>query len=308
MCSLIKHLSNYLTLRRSLGYKLEGTEKLLKNFVVFLDTKRTQTVTVALAMEWALLPKNVQPSHWSKRLSVVRLFAQYLIAYAPETEVPSPALLYARTKRTEPYLYSDEQINRILNACLSETSKGLRHLTYYTFFGLLAVTGCRISEMVNLSISDVNLRTGILTIRGSKFGKSRELPISSTTKDILRDYANKRAIFAIHQSVDNYFISERGKPLTVNGVEIVYVRLSKKIGLRNKDDSFGPRVHDFRHSFAIKTIINCYKDNADVHQVMPLLATYLGHTKPSDTYWYLTNVPELMALAAERLEQSGELL
>lgn len=181
-------------------------------------------------------------------------------------------------------------------------------LTYYTFFGLLAVTGCRISEMVNLSISDVNLKTGILTIRGSKFGKSRGLPISSTTKDILRDYANKRSIFAIHQPVDNYFISEQGKPLTVNGVEIFYVRLSKKIGLRHKDDSFGPRVHDFRHSFAIKTIINCYKDNADVHQVMPLLATYLGHTKPSDTYWYLTNVPELMALAAERLEQSGELL
>ena len=181
-------------------------------------------------------------------------------------------------------------------------------MTFYTLFGLLAVTGCRISEMVKLSIDDVNLKAGIITIRKSKFGKSRYLPIHASTNDKLITYTNHRSIFIKQPSTDSFFISEKGKPLTVNTAEIFYVRLSKKIGLRNQADSFGPRIHDFRHTFAINSLINCYKANADVDQIIPILATYLGHKKPSDTYWYLTNVPELMALAAERLEQSGELL
>jgi len=307
MCSLEQHLTNYLAFRRSLGYELAGSERLLKNFVAFLDVKHSRTITIKLAMEWTLLSKNVQPSYWSKRLSVVRLFAQYLVAYIPETEVPDPGLLNARTKRAEPYLYTDKQINQILNACLSAQSKGLRHLTYYTLFGLLAVTGCRISEMINLSLRDVNLKVSAITIRGSKFGKSRCLPISSSTTEHLIAYSERRSVFSRELDVDNYFISEQGKPLTVNGVEIFYVRLSKNIGLRHKDDSFGPRIHDFRHTYVIKSVINCYKSNADVHQLMPLLATYLGHKKPSDTYWYLSNVPELMALAAEKFELAGDL-
>lgn len=308
MFSLKQHLGNYLALRRSLGYKLEDSERLLNDFVVFLKMKSSRTITTKLAMEWALLPENVQPSCWSRRLSVVRLFSQYLLAYIPETEVPDTSLLNARKKRAEPYLYSDKQIKQILSACLSERSNGLRHLTYYTFFGLLAVTGCRIGELVNLSTNSVNLKTSIITIRGSKFGKSRYLPISSSTNDSLVAYSSQQSIITRQPCVDNYFISEQGKPLTINGVETFFVCLSKKIGLRNKDDSFGPRVHDFRHSYAIKSIINCYQANGDVHQLMPLLATYLGHKKPSDTYWYLSNVPELMALAAERLERSGDLL
>ncbi len=308
MCSLKNHLTNYLALRRSLGYKLKEDEGILNNFVSFLKGKYSPTITVKLAMEWALLPKNVQPSHWSKRLSIIRLFSQYLVAYIPETEVPDPGLLYAKTKRTNPHLYSDEQVKEVLKACFDEPSKGLRHLTYYTFFGLLVVTGCRISELVNLPIGDVDLKAGLITIRNSKFGKSRYLPISTSTIANLIIYSKRRDIFTGQPSADNYFLSEQGKPLTINGVETFYVRLSKKIGLRRKEDSVGPRIHDFRHSYAIKTIIKWYKANADVHQLMPLLATYLGHKKPSDTYWYLSNVPELMALAAQRLEQSGDLL
>lgn len=308
MHNLTKHLANYLALRRSLGYKLEQDERLLRSFTTYLEEKSEPTITAAIAMEWALFPKNVRPSHWSKRLSVVRLFAQYLITFVPETEVPDKSLLYAKTQRTEPYLYTDKQVKQILDACLKEKSKGLRHLTYYTLFGLLVVTGCRIREIVNLTVNNVNLETGIITIRGSKFGKSRNLPIGPSTNDKLIAYSSRRDAFPRQPGIDNYFLSEQGRPLTVNGVETFYVRLSKKIGLRHKTDSFGPRIHDFRHSYAIKTIIKWYRSNADVHQLMPLLATYLGHKKPSDTYWYLTNVPELMALAAERFELSGELL
>jgi integrase/recombinase XerD len=308
MCDLKKHLTNYLTLRRSLGYKLEESEKLLNDFINFIEEKGSSIITVELALEWALLPKNVQPSYWSRRLCIVRLFSQYLINYIPEIEVPDSKLLCVKTKRATPYFYSDEQIKQVLNACYNEQSKGLRHLTFYTLFGLLAVTGCRISELVNLSINDVNLKTGIITILDSKFGKSRHIPISSSTNDKLDVYSNHRTIFIKHPSSDNFFLSEQGKPLTVNCVEIFYVRLSKKINLRHKDDSYGPRIHDFRHTFAIKSLINSYKASADVNQIIPLLATYLGHKKPSDTYWYLTNVPELMALAADKLEQSGVLL
>jgi integrase/recombinase XerD len=308
MCDLKKHLANYLTLRRSLGYKLEESEKLLNDFINFIEEKGSPIITVELALEWALLPKNVQPRYWSRRLCMVRLFSQYLINYIPETEVPDSKLLCVKTKRATPYFYSDEQIKQVLNACYNEQSKGLRHLTFYTLFGLLAVTGCRISELVNLSINDVNLKTGIITILDSKFGKSRYIPISSSTNDKLDVYSNHRTIFIKHPSSDNFFLSEQGKPLTVNCVEIFYVRLSKKINLRHKGDSYGPRIHDFRHTFAIKSLINSYKASADVNQIIPLLATYLGHKKPSDTYWYLTNVPELMALAADKLEQSGVLL
>lgn len=308
MCDLKKHLTNYLTLRRSLGYKLEESDKLLNRFISFIEENDARTITVELALAWALLPKNVQPSHWSKRLCMVRLFSQYLISYIPETEVPDSRLLCVKTKRAVPYFYSDKQVKQVLNACFNEQSNGLRHLTFYTLFGLLAVTGCRISELVNLSINDVNLNIGIITIRDTKFGKSRYIPVSSSTKKKLDAYSNHRTIFIKEASKNNFFLSEQGKPLTVNCVETFYVRLSKKIGLRNKGDSCGPRIHDFRHTFAIKCLINCYKANADVNQVIPLLATYLGHKKPSDTYWYLTNVPELMALAAQRLEQSGVLL
>jgi len=259
-------------------------------------------------MEWALLPKDVKPSLWSVRLSTVRLFTQYLVGYIPETEIPEPGLLHARTERACPYLYSEKQVEQILNACLSVQSRGLRHLTYYTLFGVLAVTGCRIGEVVNLKDNDVNTETGIITIRGSKFGKSRYLPISTSTNSNLIAYSEKRSTYIKQPSSGNFFLSEKGTPLTVNCVEVFYVQLSKKIGLRQKDDSFGPRVHDFRHTYAIRSIINCYKANADPNQLMPLLSTYLGHKKPSDTYWYLTNIPELMVLAAERLEQSGELL
>jgi integrase/recombinase XerD len=305
MCDLKKHLTNYLTLRRSLGYKLEESGKLLNRFISFLEERGARTITAELAVEWALLPKNVQPIHWSQRLGMVRSFSQYLISYIPKTEVPDSKLLWAKTKRSVPYFYSEEQVTQVLNACFNEQSNGLRHLTFYTLFGLLSVTGCRISELINLSINDVNLKTSIITIRGAKFGKSRYIPVSLSTKKKLDAYSNHRTAFIKESSKENFFLSEQGKPLTVNYVEVFYVRLSKKIGLRNKDDSHGPRIHDFRHTFAIKCLINCYKENADVNQVIPLLATYLGHKKPSDTYWYLTNIPELMALAVKRLEESG---
>ena len=302
MYSLIENLDRYLRLRRSLGYKLMNEERMLRSFIRFLDEKKENNITVALALEWAQLPKDVQRSWQSKRLTVVRLFSQYLIAYAPKTEVSEKGLLKANTSRKTPFIYSDNQISTILNACLKEKTKGLRHLTYFTFFGLLAVTGCRIGELINLKVNHVNWKYGILEIRDSKFGKSRYLPISPSTKKQLSIYLEQRCRFGCQPGVVSYFISELGMPLTVNGVEIFFVRLSKNIGLREKDASSGPRIHDLRHTFAVKTIIDWYKSDNDVHQVMPLLSTYLGHKKPSDTYWYLSHVPELMFLAMERLE------
>ena len=305
MSELHAALEEYLSVRRALGVKLRLPGRLLERFVDFAEREGAAVITTDLALRWATQPADVQPAQWANRLGMVRRFAQYRSAADPRTEVPPPDLLPFRTQRPIPYLYSDEEVSRLLEAARQLPAvTGLRPHTYATLFGLYAVTGMRTNEPLHLDREDVDLTQGVLTVRGTKFGKSRYLPIHPSTQEVLQAYAERRDALCPHPLAPSFFLAECGSRLTEWSVRWTFVKLSRQIGLRGPQDSRGPRLLDFRHRFAVKTLIQWYRDGHDVEHHLPELATYLGHTHVADTYWYLTAVPELLHLAALRVEQA----
>lgn len=233
-----------------------------------------------------------------------RGFAQHLIANDSRTEVPPWRLLPFRSRRARPYLYSDEEIRNLLSVALELAPPGsLRPWTYYTFLGLIAATGVRLGEAIRLELTDVNFEEGLLTIKNTKFGKSRLVPVHSSTVKALADYAARRAQFLEGRAATHFFLSQRTKPLVRCVVHSTFHELSRRVGLRKPGESHGPRLHDFRHRFAIQTLLRCYREGADVEQKLPILSTYLGHASFADTYWYVSCCPELMGGALSRLEK-----
>jgi len=301
-----KAVEDYVEMRRSLGFKLLDTKVGLMNFASFLEQRRAARITIALAMEWARQDKTARPAEWAKRLSFVRGFARHWSAHDSQTEVPPCGLLPHRPGRAHPYLYSDDEVGQLLQAARQlPSAHGLRGPTYYCLLGLLAVAGLRISEARNLQTADVDLQEGILTIRGTKFGKSRLVPIHSSTRTVLSDYASRRDRILARRSV-TFFVSGRGTRLDGGDIRRTFCFLSRQIGLRGASDSHGPRLHDFRHRFAVETLVRWYRSGQDVERRLPVLSTYLGHVRVADTYWYLTACPELMGLAVKRFEDYWE--
>ncbi len=306
MNALRRSLDNYLALRRAMGFKLTAAGALLPHFIAFLEHYDSDLITTELALRWATQPQHVQPAEWGRRLSQVRGFARYLSAIDPRTEIPPPQLLPYRPARRAPYLYSDAEISQLLTAASALPSpSGLRAQTYCTVLALLVVTGMRISEVVALDNADVALVQGGLTIRQTKFHKARWLALHASTVAALRHYVRYRDRLYSPPLTPSFFLSEAGTRLKVNTVELMFVQLSKRIGLRQPHDRVGPRLHDFRHRFAVQTLLRWYRNGEDVQQRLPQLSTYLGHAKVSDTFWYLTAVPELMQLAMQRVEQAN---
>jgi integrase len=256
-------------------------------------------------MEWAtLLPD--RHATWALRLTDVRGFARHVANIEPKTEVP-PAGILPGLKRAKPYVYSDTEIDALLAAALAlPPEDGLRRWTYHYLFGLIAVTGMRLSEAIGLQRDDVDLEAGLLTVRLTKFGKSRLVPLHPTTRAALRSYADRRGAHLGSRCSTYFFVAERGGRLLHQYVHRVFWRLSREIGLRRPGDRTGPRVHDFRHRFAIRTLLGWYQEGMDVEQRLPVLSTYLGHTCVRDTYWYLSACPELMQEAAQRLDRRWE--
>jgi len=287
------------------GFKLKAGN-LLQGFVACAENENAAYITRELAVRWATQPKNCQRANWAKRLSMVRSFARYVSAKDPRTEIPPEGLLPYRFARKNPYLYTDEEIARLIEAAQKlPPSRGLRAATYATLFGLLAVTGMRMSEPIALDRDHVDLTRGILTIRRTKFGKSRIIPIHASTLEALQRYAELRDRLCPRTQTQSFFISERGTRLNVRTVRRTFVHLSRQIGLRDPDASRGPRLHDLRHGFAVETLIRWYRSGVDVEQHLPELSTYLGHTSVACTYWYITVVPKLLRLATLRLEKKG---
>lgn len=303
MSALSMALTDYLSLRRALGFKLYDDGLCLARFVDFAEAEGAVFITRDVAVRWATQPVRATPAHWASRLTMVRQFARYCSALDARTEIPPADLLPFRFRRKTPYIYSDQEIIRLLLAAKQLPSPtGLRAATYTTVFGLLAVTGMRISEPLALDRDDVDLERGALTICESKFGKSRWLPLHSTTRAALQRYVQRRDQVFPTVLTTSFFVSERGTRLTQWAVRGTFVKLSHKIGLRGPQDHYGPRLHDLRHRFAVRTLLNWYHAGVDVEQRLPALAAYLGHAHVNDTYWYLSAIPELLALAAQRLE------
>ena len=307
MSALQEALEQYLAVRRALGFDLRGTETALQQFVRFAAQEDVGFITTELALRWAQQPAHTLPSWWVARLSMVRGFARYCHAIDPRTEIPPQGLLPHRYRRRPPYLYSDQEVEQLLQAAQKLPSKmGLRSVTYTTLFGLLAATGMRMRETLHLDCEDVDLTGRLLTIRETKFRKSRYIPIHPTTQQALREYRTHCDRLYRKPSSPSFFLSDKGHRLSGCSVRRTFIKLSHQIGLRGPSDSHGPRLHDLRHRFAIQTLLKWYRSGVDVERQIPKLATYLGHTHFNDTYWYLTGVPELLQCAALRLEDSPQ--
>jgi integrase len=238
----------------------------------------------------------------------VRGFARYRSAIDPRTQIPPEGLLPHRPKRARPYLYSNKEIRSLLRAAFSLPAHGgLRPWTYHCLFGLLSVTGLRIGEARNLKLQDVDLQTGVLTIRGAKFGKSRLIPVHGSTRRVLEDYLARRDRRWARRPISPYvFVSNRGNQLCGSEIRQTFYALSRQIGLRGPSDSHGPRIHDLRHRFAGMTLLRWYRSGEDVERKLPYLSAYLGHVHVRDTYWYLSAWPGLMREAMSRLERCWE--
>lgn len=299
MSEMGRHVQDYLRLRRALGFKLAREGVILPELVDYLHAAGARTVTTDLAISWAQLPQGTEPIYWSKRLGAARGFAKYLRTIDPATEVPPPAVFGARQHRRAPYLWSQTDIARLLHAA-GQVRPPLRGATYQALFGLLAVSGLRISEALGLGDDDVDLATGTLTIDQAKFGRSRLVPLHPSTTTALGSYAAGRDRARPGTRAGIFFVADRGTPLAYSSVHQVFAELTTALGLRANDAR--PRMHDLRHSFAVRTLIDWHRSGQDIEGRMPALSTYLGHVAPASTYWYLSAAPELMTLAAQRLQ------
>lgn len=307
MKPLTQAIQNYLALRRSLGFKLHNAGKVLEKFATFMEQQNAECVTTQLALNWAQQPSKAQPAHWAQRLSYVRCFARHHVANDPNTEVPPPGLLPFRAARAHPYLYSTEEIQRLLEHALQLSPRTeLRRWTYHALLGLLIVTGLRVGEALRLRLGDVDLDNGVLTVRGTKFGKSRLVPIHASTREVLASYRTRRDSHLGDCDATHFFVTGTGHQLDGGDVRRTFYSLSRQIGIRGTNDSHGPRLHDFRHRFAVETLLSWYRSGQDVERRLPVLSTYLGHVCVSDTYWYLSAHPQLMTLAMTLMEKRWE--
>ena len=312
MTPLRRAVDDYLALRRQLGVTLHETGRVLTAFAAYAARERADHVTTALVLRWTSSLPNVTPATVNGRFQMIRRFAQWRQLTDARTEVPPADLLPGRYRRRPPRLYHEEDIPRLLSAARNlPAAKGLRGRTYATLFGLLVVAGLRSSEVVGLDDADLDHREATLRIRRTKFGKSRLVPLHASTMEALTAYQGIRNRVIRHRSDDALFVSERGVRITQNAAEYTFARVAADIGVRPRfrGHRLGrgfPRLHDLRHRFAIRTLVDGYRGRGAVDPLLPVLATYLGHVHVQDTYWYLEAVPELLQLATARLSDAGK--
>lgn len=304
---MVALVEEYLAHRRSLGFALRIDGAQLLSFARFTDTSgHSGPLTIEVAVRWATQPSPHPRRFPARRLNTVRRFAQYRAAFDPGTQVPPRGLLGSARKHPVHHLYTPTELAMLLAAAGElRPTKGLRPATYPTLFGLLAASGLRVSEALRLTRADADLAAGVLTIRATKFRKSRLVPLHPTTTEALRVYADHRDRAIRHPSASTFFTSARGVALPYATVRTTFQRLRARLGWDALTPR--PRIHDLRHDFACRRLAQWYEAGLDIAPRVAALATYLGHAKVSDTYWYLTGTPELLALAARRFEALGEL-
>lgn len=299
-------LEDYLRIRRRLGFKLKDDQRLLENFVAFLERAGTQRITTELALMWARLPVNARPHRWRQRLGIVRGFARFLATIDPDSEIPSKDLLPARQPRVAPYIYSPAELSALIEAAGALTPPP-RAASYQTVIGLMAATGLRLGEALDLDREDVDLDDGALHVRARQT-KQREVPLHPTTTEALGEYARARDRRWPEPQTSAFFLNVRGARLTRSEFNHRFAKLIGQVGLEGAGERVRPRPHDVRHTFAVRTLLDWYYAGEDVDRRMPLLSTFLGHVDPASTYWYLEAVPELMSLISRRLERVPEVL
>ena len=306
MTCMPQHLNDYLATRRSLGYDLSTDEFVLRKFVEYAGSVGSHHISTELFLAWRDHYGNASNATWGGRLVMVRGFAAWLQARDDRTEVPPAGLIPARPVRSKPYIYTQQQLAQLVDeAGRLGSPYGLRALLHQTLFGLIAVTGMRISEALRLERRDVDLDGGILHIRRSKNGGERSIPVRSCAVARLAHYAVERDRLTDTDS-PRFFVREDGQPAGDEGARYNFALVSQRIGIRRiserRNNGTGPRIHDLRHTLAVHTMLDWFREGRDIDREMYRLSAYLGHTKPEHTYWYIEAVPELLQLAAERAE------
>lgn len=306
--TLTLRLANYLAVRRDFGFDLADSARVLRRFAEFADGERASHVTVDLFLRWKAHFGSANSTTWSARLGMVRGFARWLQSVDPRTEMPPSGLIHGKRRRPRPYIYSAAEIARIVaQAARLPSAYGLRGWTYATLFGLIASTGLRINEAIKLDEADVVLRECVLVIRHGKNGRERLVPVSTSVAMRLKAYRAERDRLLEAGHVP-FFLTENGTRPTDCSARYNFALVCQRTGLRTTTllhkHGRGPRIHDLRHTFAVRTLVEWYRKGLDPDREMHTLSTYLGHTDPEHTYWYIEAVPELLQLASQRAEQS----
>jgi integrase/recombinase XerD len=301
--ALEQALADYLQLRHSLGHELAEAGWLLPGFVAYLDACGSPTVTVEAALAWAQQaprsPAGRVTTTGARRMTAARGFARYLSGIDPRTQVPPPGLMPHRARWRQPFIYSRADIDALMELARRTIASPLRAATYETLIGLLAASGLRIGEAIKLDRADIDWEQGVLLIRESKFGKSRLVPLHPTAMQALGGYARLRDQLQPQPAEPAFFVSLKRRRLLYAVVQETFRQLINTAGIGAGAPS-PPRLHDFRHTFAVRTLLGWYRAQEDVQSKIPSLSTYLGHREPASTYWYLSAAPELLALAAAR--------
>ncbi len=298
MKKLRRAVDDYLSLRRSLGFRLPAYDGVLHRFVSFLESEQTDQITIERVARWVNDQTGITARWRALQVGIVRGFARHWSVRDPRTEVPPADLIPARRRRRAPYLYTQEEIGRLMDAARRMPSRdALWPTTLSTLFGLLAVTGVRIGEALALTADDVDFQRGVLVVRCTKFRKSRLVPLQASTCRALAGYASQRD----RQSPGGlrFFVSMNGGLLQHGSVHAAFRRLTRIAGIV----SSSARLHDFRHRLAVHTLVRWYRAGHEVERRLPILSAYLGHCCPRDTYWYLSAAPELMGRARARFER-----
>jgi integrase len=299
-----RHAEDYLAMRRALGFELTTFGQKLLSFIDYLDAHGMTVLTVEAALAWATAtPRSRDQVHWSRRLMVVRVFARHLAVLDPATEIPPTDMLPHHYRRVTPHLYTPAEIDLLLDAA-DVLRPQLRALTWRTFICLLAVTGMRTSEACSLDLSDIDFDDAVLTVRDTKFGKHRQVPVHASTVAALQDYLQARQRLSPVTDTPAVFVTTRGTRLDHSNTAHTFAHVIGAAGISARAGQRRPRLHDLRHTFCTTILLNWYRDGIDVQARLPWLSTYLGHVDPKSTYWYLTGSPELLTLAAERLEHT----
>lgn len=300
-------LQDYLALRRGLGYKLHSEGTALESFASFMEQQHQDAISTELALAWATRPASVQPARWARRLSMVRGFARYCRALDSRSEIPPCELLPLQYSRPTPYFFTDDDIVHLLQATLELTLKNrFLNQTLHCLFGLLSVSGLRVGEALNLTVDDVDLDIGVLTIHGAKFGKSRLIPLHQTTVWVLAAYKETRQKALAGRPLPFWFVSRQRGQLGYDCARYHFNHLMTSIISTRATQQRRPHMHDLRHRFALSTLVMWYHDGHDVERCLPILSAYLGHVETRDTYWYLSACPALMQGARDRLEHHWE--
>jgi integrase len=299
-------VEEYLAYRRALGYRLRSEGLLLRSFARYADDSGHRgPLSTELALRWARLPEHATRRYQARRLELLRGLAGYLAPREPGTEVPPRGLLGSSRSCRRAFIFSEADIAALIEAAGSlAPADGLRPRTYATLLGLMACTGLRIPEALTLESGDIDLESGVLTIRQTKFHKSRLVPLHPSTREPLRDYDAARSHHRPAPRDTTFFVSDAGRPLPYTTVRSTFHRLLKRAmpGAASTGRA-RPRLHDLRHAFAVHRLMAWYRDGTDIDRAIDRLSAYLGHAKVTDTYWYLTGVPELLDLASRRFEQ-----